>query len=794
MNHEELDLIFEQYLLEEKSKYPSLLREGYIPTTEVTQALEAKLISIVEARLEIGSNKLERFSKTVLSVWYEFVKIVRKRVFVECKTNDFFINVMEIDYLCLDAIASLQLGSYLPWIDLELACSLGDLLCEIYENLLGYIDKRMGELDNYKDDALKSALLKKEILDTLRVRAFRHKNCCNHFLDMICLQNAFTVAPNTSYQDIISPLKERNVRIAKVDGSDIYIVLSPDLLDDEKLSERFCVSSVNTTRVIYSELLLVFNKCSGFQDYLSKNEIKCSSIPQEHVVSKLAMISEPEVLTVVTKSVIELRQLNTEFKEIDGLSVWAGFRGLTLVDRPHTFIDYRERIYESVSKICNKLVNVNLLVGREDILALDENQLRSELDRSIFVAANFVFEFLLEVPLEYPYVQETFEIYVSPSFFWLLTYLEGFINGEYYWSSFYLVQCLEFLNPLMALEAYHHPEYFKSGIQPFKEALQRFAKVTPPKDFINKHSYIVDLGRSYVAKMEGVERKIRKAPPSIRFPDQNLLESKNYWVLSSFGSSKKFLYKCLDQRSRKLVIIKRILKSKTQKQSMKKGELGTLMTMQHINIVRYMDYFEDDEHWFMVMEFCEDKITPHSDAAGKLKLTDWDLRNIGRQILNGLVYLHTNHIVHRDIKPGNLLKDGRGFVKIADFGEAQMTPQHGDNEKFDLSSLMGTPAYMAPECLHKANVYPSADVWSFGCVLVYLMSGKHPWSHCTNDYNILYNIATTTEYPVDLDSLVCSDEWMRIIKACLQRDPAARPTAAHLLNDEMFFDVPESII
>lgn len=649
----------------------------------------------------------------------------------------------------------------------------------------------MKEISAVQHDHYESLMLKKEILDILRVRSFRHQNCCNNFLGIVCLQSAFRVHHNSSLVDVFKIISQRNLKLVSDPEENIIGFCTSDLLHNQEKMETFCKSEANVSISTFSEILLIFNQVDGIEPLIK--EMPSAILHQDSLLKKYMRRSPSGYLSVVTKSAFELRPIVHELKQIDCLSCWEEFPGFRLDNGTDTFGKYRDCIYQSIASMCQKMVKLNLSFTHAELQELDKRSSRDDIDRSIFIAATFIFEFLLEVPTGIPCLQETFEDFVSPSFYWLETYLEDFFKKEDpKWPCFYLVKSFEMLIPVVSCEAYKHPAYFKDGVQKLKYALKRFSEGTPPKDYISKHAYIVDMGRSYIAKIEGYKTKIKRAPPCIRYPDQNLLESKNYWILTSIGSSKKLLYKCFDQVSRKLRMIKRLPKSKLLKNPISKGELGYLMTLNHINIVSYVECFDNENHWFMVMEYCEDRISPYSE--GQLKVSEWDIRNIGRQLLIGLYYLHVNHVVHRDIKPGNILKDGRGFIKIADFGEAQIIPLTDDKEKFDLSSLMGTPAYMAPECLHKAKVHPSADVWSFGCVLIYLITGKHPWQQCTNDFNILYHLGATEDMPADIDTLDCSDECKMIIRSCLIRNYEERLTCAELLGLPFFSDVPETLI
>ena len=97
------------------------------------------------------------------------------------------------------------------------------------------------------------------------------------------------------------------------------------------------------------------------------------------------------------------------------------------------------------------------------------------------------------------------------------------------------------------------------------------------------------------------------------------------------------------------------------------------------------------------------------------------------QILQGLEYLHALGIVHRDIKSTNILVDEQGVCKISDFGSAKTTLE--DNmESMKYMTVCGTPYWMAPEVIKQEGHNRKADIWSLGCTVFEMATGRPPWS------------------------------------------------------------------
>ena len=143
------------------------------------------------------------------------------------------------------------------------------------------------------------------------------------------------------------------------------------------------------------------------------------------------------------------------------------------------------------------------------------------------------------------------------------------------------------------------------------------------------------------------------------------------------------------------------------------------------------------------------------------------------QVLQGLLYLHDQGVIHRDIKGANILTTKEGTVKLADFGVATRNGPELMN-----SSVVGTPYWMAPEVITLSGATTASDIWSLGCTLIELLDGKPPY-HKFNSVAALYRIVNDDHPPLpESISQACEDFLMQ----CFQKDPNLRVTAKKLLK------------
>jgi serine/threonine protein kinase len=174
-----------------------------------------------------------------------------------------------------------------------------------------------------------------------------------------------------------------------------------------------------------------------------------------------------------------------------------------------------------------------------------------------------------------------------------------------------------------------------------------------------------------------------------------------------------------------------------------------------------------------------------SDVAEKFGgvLEEEVIRLYTREILHGLKYLHENGIVHCDIKCKNVLLCSSGNIKVADFGCAKRIKEIKSNGGVAGSwkSLSGTPLWMAPEVLRNEGLDFASDIWSLGCTVIEMATGRPPWSdEVSNPIAAVMKIACGNERPKFPTQL--SKEGVDFLAKCLERDPKKRWTSEELLN------------
>ncbi|KAH7276494.1 hypothetical protein KP509_39G009300 [Ceratopteris richardii] len=206
-------------------------------------------------------------------------------------------------------------------------------------------------------------------------------------------------------------------------------------------------------------------------------------------------------------------------------------------------------------------------------------------------------------------------------------------------------------------------------------------------------------------------------------------------------------------------------------------EVKLLRNLSHPNIVRYLGTAREDDALNIFLEF-----VPGGSIASLLgkfgSFPESVVRMYTRQLLQGLQYLHKNGIMHRDIKGANILVDNKGCIKLADFGASKKVVELVTMS--GAKSMKGTPYWMAPEVIRQTGHSFPADIWSVGCTVIEMATGKPPWSQQFQEVAALFHIGTTKSHPPIPEHL--SHEAQDFLLKCLKKEPHLRPTATELLQ------------
>jgi len=220
------------------------------------------------------------------------------------------------------------------------------------------------------------------------------------------------------------------------------------------------------------------------------------------------------------------------------------------------------------------------------------------------------------------------------------------------------------------------------------------------------------------------ESTIEAAPPPLEnFGDYFLLQ-----IRGTGGMG--IVYKARQKNLDRLVAIKILHASKAHHPQFQKRferEAKALAALTHPNIVAIHDFGKQEDHYYLVMEYVEGLTLREVQVDNPL--TQEEIFNILQQICDALEYAHRQGVIHRDIKPDNILIDQEGRVRIADFGLAKLGAESEIQDKTLTRSgvMMGTMNYMAPEQMaNSADVDSRADLFSTGVLLYEMLTGELP--------------------------------------------------------------------
>lgn len=204
------------------------------------------------------------------------------------------------------------------------------------------------------------------------------------------------------------------------------------------------------------------------------------------------------------------------------------------------------------------------------------------------------------------------------------------------------------------------------------------------------------------------------------------------------------------------------------------GEIRFLQQFNHPGIVRIYDHFEHDKRLYIVMELVEGKnLEEYINAYGPI---DWR-KAIGfmMNILNAMAHVHSQGVIHRDIKPGNIMIRPDESICILDFGVAKSSSTVSTNGGHTvLGSIIGTDGYMSPEQAGGYNIDRRADIYALGCVFFYMLTGRHAYPKLDSDFETQYAILNKPFPRLNDVRRGIPDDLQRVIDKAVDRNMMKR--------------------
>ena len=210
----------------------------------------------------------------------------------------------------------------------------------------------------------------------------------------------------------------------------------------------------------------------------------------------------------------------------------------------------------------------------------------------------------------------------------------------------------------------------------------------------------------------------------------------------------------INKYTKEKVAIKLLEKNKiTEKSDLERifREMSIVKTLNHPNIVKTHEIFDNEKYYFMIMDYC-----PGGELfdyiVKKIRLNEEESSFFFYQIINAVEYIHSKGIVHRDLKPENLLLNDKNKLKIIDFGLSNYF--FPDSEKNLLKTPCGSPCYAAPEMVSGNNYNGfKTDIWAIGIILYAMLVGYLPFEDNDNDILFQKILECDLEFPDFLSNL-----------------------------------------
>ncbi len=215
-------------------------------------------------------------------------------------------------------------------------------------------------------------------------------------------------------------------------------------------------------------------------------------------------------------------------------------------------------------------------------------------------------------------------------------------------------------------------------------------------------------------------------------------------------------------------------------------EAEILKKLSHPNIVRFLDSGQEGTTLYIAMEYIRGSSLSAIASSTPPPFALADVQEVALGTGLALSYLHRHNVVHRDIKPSNILIEGRfedlegvksEDVKLTDFSIARTLKAFQEST----ANIVGTPHFISPEALKSGIITPASDVYAFGVLLFWMLTGKYPFHH--SDFSIMISWILTVPPPSLSRFVEVPPCWEEIVGTCLAKDPSERfPSGKELLE------------
>ena len=216
------------------------------------------------------------------------------------------------------------------------------------------------------------------------------------------------------------------------------------------------------------------------------------------------------------------------------------------------------------------------------------------------------------------------------------------------------------------------------------------------------------------------------------------------------------------------VICKQLIKDENIQRKLR-AEIHIHSQLNHPNIVKFDSNFEDDNNLYIILELCPNNTLLELVQKRKV-LSEKHAKRFVLDIVEALRYIHSQNVIHRDIKLGNLFLDAKFSVKIGDFGLSTKILSNPPELK---KTLCGTPNYIAPEIIARQGYSFPVDIWALGIVLYTILIGKPPFYSETKNHRELCQMILNE--PVKFQEGI-SENAKELIGALLRKIPSERPS------------------